>query len=250
MVTFNSSRRLRRTSRAILRLTPLGDSAITVEFGDEIDPRINARAIAFATTVAQQEWEGILDIVPTYRSVTIYFDPLHWNSSALRNRLKTLPRLRPDGVIPRGPLHTIPVLYGGDWGPDLEAVATFARLTPAETVGLHTSVRYRVYMLGFSPGFPYLGLLPERLAMPRLSTPRTKVPAGSVGIADRQTGIYPSSTPGGWRLIGRTPISLYRKRRATPFLLKAGDVVQFKSIDRAEFERLLDEGHHADHRFE
>lgn len=150
----------------------------------------------------------------------------------------------------RGTLHTIPVLYGGDWGPDLEDVAAFAGLSPVETITLHTSIRYRVYMLGFSPGFPYLGLVPECLAMPRLSTPRTRVPAGSVGIADRQTGIYPSSTPGGWSLIGRTPISLYRKRRATPFLLKAGDAVQFKSIGRAEFERLLDEAQRDDHRFE
>ena len=234
----------------MFRLTSLGDSAITVEFGDEINPRINARVIAFATAIARQEWKGILDIVPTYRSVTIYFDPLHWNISALRNRLKKLPRLRSDGISPDGTLHTIPVLYGRDWGPDLEDLAAFAGLSPAETITLHASVRYRIYMLGFSPGFPYLGPVPERLAMPRLSTPRTKVPAGSVGIADRQTGIYPSSTPGGWRLIGRTPISLYRKRRATPFLLKAGDVVQFKSIDRAEFERLLDEAQRDDHRFE
>lgn len=226
---------------------PLGDAAITIEFGNKIDPLINARVIEFAATVAQQEWKGILDVVPTYRSVTIHFDALHWKSSALADRLNTLPRPSADGVLSIGTLHTIPVLYGGEWGPDLEDLATFADLTPAETIRLHTSIHYRVYMLGFSPGFPYLGLVPERLAMPRLPTPRTKVPAGSVGIADRQTGIYPSPTPGGWRLIGRTPIPLYRKTDPNPFLLKPGDQVQFKAINRDEFERLSREGPHENH---
>ena len=241
MPSSNPLRRPRRISKQLFRLAPLGDSAITVEFGDEIHPRINACVVAFAATVADQGWSGILDVVPTYRSVTIYFDALQWTFSALADRLNRLPRPSSDGTMLRGRLHAIPVLYGGEWGPDLGDLATFANLSPAETITLHTSVRYRVYMLGFSPGFPYLGLVPERLAMPRLSTPRTKVPAGSVGIADRQTGIYPSSTPGGWRLIGRTPISVHRKNSSTPFLLKAGDLVQFNSIDRDEFDRLSGE---------
>ena len=237
----NPLRRPRRTSKESFRLAPLGDSAITVEFGDKIDPDINARVVTFAQTVADQGWRGILDIVPTYRSVTIYFDAMRWKNSALANRLKRLPHPHSDRSIPRGTLHTVPVLYGGEWGPDLKDLATFSGLSSAESITMHTSVRYRVYMLGFSPGFPYLGLVPTRLAMPRLSTPRTKVPAGSVGIADRQTGIYPSSTPGGWRLIGRTPIPLYRKTDSSPFLLKPGDLVQFQSIDRDTFDRLTDE---------
>lgn len=241
------SRRPNRTSKEIFRLAPLGDSAITVEFGDEIDPRINARAVAFAKTVIAQCWSGILDVVPTFRSVTIYFDALQWKPAVLADRLKTLPRPVPTDTESQGTLHEIPVLYGGEGGPDLEDVAAFARLPPAQAVMLHVSIRYRVYMLGFSPGFPYLGLVPERLAMPRLSTPRTKVPAGSVGIADRQTGIYPISTAGGWRLIGRTPISLYHKTSESPFLLKPGDLVQFKPIDRDEFDRLDDEAQRDDH---
>lgn len=241
MATSNSSKQLRRTSRVTFRLAPLGDSAITIEFGNEIDPHINSRVIAFAKMVTDKRWSGILDIVPTYRSVTIHFDVYQWTFSSLANRLRRLPRPRSSGSWPGGTLHTIPVLYGGAWGPDLKDLATFAGLSPAETIAMHTSVRYRVYMLGFSPGFPYLGLVPERLAMPRLSTPRTKVPAGSVGIADRQTGIYPSSTPGGWRLIGRTPIPLYRKTSAQPFLLKPGDLVQFQSIGRDKYDRLIDE---------
>lgn len=241
----NPLRRPRRISKELFRLAPLGDAAITVEFGDEINPHINARVATFAQTVADQGWEGIHDIVPTYRSVTIYFDALHWSVSSLVNRLKRLPLPSSNGISSGGTLHTIPVLYGGEWGPDLKDLATFAGLTPTETIRLHTSVRYRVYMLGFSPGFPYLGPVPERLAMARLSTPRTKVPVGSVGIADRQTGIYPSSTPGGWRLIGRTPIPLFRKTDSSPFLLKPGDLVQFKSISRDEFDRLRGESVHA-----
>ena len=228
----------RRSSKGIFRVLPLGDSAITIEFGNEIDPLINARAIAFAKAVVDQGWYGILDVVPTYRSVIVFFDPLQWSSSGLAKKLNVLPRPQPNKTGSNGTLHEIPVLYGGEWGPDLEEVATFAGLTPAQAIELHASTHYRVYMLGFSPGFPYLGLVPEPLAMPRRSTPRTKVPAGSVGIADRQTGIYPSATPGGWRLIGRTPISICRKTGSTPFLLRPGDSVQFKSIDRDEFNRL------------
>ncbi|OQW31006.1 MAG: hypothetical protein A4E19_20800 [Nitrospira sp. SG-bin1] len=240
-------RRPRRTSKELFRILPLGDAAITIEFGNEIDPEINARAIAFSKTIADQAWEGILDVVPAYRSVTVSFDPLRWDSSVLTEKLRGLPRPKPHEHESHGTLHEIPVLYGDEWGPDLEAVAAFAGLTPAQVIELHTSIRYRVYMLGFSPGFPYLGIVPERLAMPRRPTPRIKVPAGSVGIADRQTGIYPTTTPGGWRLIGRTPISLYRQSNAVPFLLKPGDMVQFKSIDHGEFDRLSREGQGDDH---
>jgi len=241
MPASNRSRRTYPPLKKSFRLAPLGDSAITVEFGDEIDPTINARAVAFAQAVVAQRWTGIVDVVPTYRSVTIYYDALQWKSAALANKLKTLPQRVPDDTESQGTLHEIPVLYGGEYGPDLSDVAAFARLSSDQTVTLHASIRYRVYMLGFSPGFPYLGLIPERLAMPRLATPRAKVPAGSVGIADRQTGIYPTTTPGGWRLIGRTPIRLYHKTGESPFLLKPGDVVQFKPIDQAEFDRLSHE---------
>ena len=136
------------------------------------------------------------------------------------------------------------MLYGGDWGPDLDDVASFAKLSVAEVIRLHASVHYRVYMLGFSPGFPYLGLVPEPIAMPRLPTPRISVPAGSVGIAGTQTGIYPIATPGGWRLIGRTPVALYRRENsATQFLLHPGDLVRFEPIGTQEFERLRRDTH-------
>lgn len=237
-----------KTSRTnAFRLLPLGDSAITVEFGNEIDPLINARVVAFAKTVGDQGWSGIVDIVPTYRSVTVHFDPHTCDSTELTTQLQALspPEIRKGEL--HGTLHEIPVLYGSEWGPDLADVAALSGLQAAEAAALHASVRYRVYMLGFSPAFPYLGLVPERLAIPRLSTPRSKVPAGSIGIADRQTGIYPTSSPGGWRLIGRTPLSLYRQTSPNPFLLKAGDLVQFRPIELDEFNRLTQEAQHDNH---
>lgn len=231
---------------ADFRILPLGDAALTIEFGEEIDPALNERVIAFAETVRAQTWEGVLDIVPTYRSVTIHVDPLCVDLDTLTSRLLQLPKTAQHGIR-SGRQHRIPVLYGGEDGPDLQDVAAFAQLSAADVIRLHASVLYRVYMLGFSPGFPYLGLVPKPLAMPRLPTPRVTVPAGSVGIAGTQTGIYPISTPGGWRLIGRTPIALYRPHSATPFLLDPGDLVQFEPIEQPEFDRLRREAHDDTH---
>ena len=229
------------------RLLPLGDAALTVEFGDEIDPAVNARVIAFAETLRAQRWEGVLDVVPTYRSVTIHVDPLSLGLNTLTDRLREIPHTGSPHTTSSGRHHTIPVLYGGEWGPDLDDVAAFAKLSAADVIRLHSSVLYRVYMLGFSPGFPYLGSVPDPLAMPRLATPRTTVPAGSVGIAGNQTGIYPTSTPGGWRLIGRTPLTLYRANSSKPFLLNPGDVVRFEPIGPQEFDRLQREPHDEAH---
>jgi inhibitor of KinA len=224
------------------RLLPLGDAALLVEFGNKIDPGLNARVITFAETVREQRWDGVLDVVPTYCSVTIHVDPLGLDVDTLMDRLQqlsyTVPHQRSSGTH-----HTIPVLYGGECGPDLEDVATFANMSVAEAIRLHASVLYRVYMLGFSPGFPYLGSVPAPLTMSRLATPRTTVPAGSVGIAGSQTGIYPTATPGGWRLIGRTPLALYRPNSSTPFLLSPGDMVRFEPIGPQEFDRLRREPH-------
>ena len=226
-----------------LQLLPLGDAAVTVEFGNEIDPALNEWVIAFADRVRAQNWEGIRDVVPTYRSVTIHVDPLCLDVTTLTDRLHRLSYSPSHSITPLGKLHRIPVLYGGEWGPDLEDVAAFARMSVADAIRLHASVHYRVYMLGFSPGFPYLGSVPQPLAMPRLATPRTTVPAGSVGIAGNQTGIYPISTPGGWRLIGRTPSALYRPSSSKPFLFSPGDTVRFEPIGPAEFNRLQYDQH-------
>jgi KipI family sensor histidine kinase inhibitor len=177
--------------------------------------------------------------------VAIHVDPLSLDVNTLKDRLVRLAHSISPQAIRSGRDHTIPVLYGGEWGPDLEDVAAFAALPAADVVRLHCSIRYRVYMLGFSPGFPYLGIVPDSIAMPRLASPRTKVPPGSVGIAGHQTGIYPTGTPGGWRLIGRTPVALYRPDTGRPFLLSPGDQVRFEPIGPEEFERLR-RTHHVD----
>jgi inhibitor of KinA len=224
------------TTRNGFTLLPLGDAAVTAEFGCEIAPDVNRRALAFAHAVRDQHWEGVVDIVPAYASVSIHVDPLRLPISTLSKRLHALSY---DGnTVLSSRQHRIPVLYGGEWGPDLHDVAAFARRSPADTIQLHHATLYRVYMLGFSPGFPYMGLVSASIAMPRLTTPRTVVPAGSVGIAESQTGIYPTATPGGWRIIGQTPVSLYRPHSAQPFLFSPGDIVQFYPIDEDEFARM------------
>ncbi len=220
------------------RFLPLGDSGVTVQFGEGIDPEINDQVLAFAHVLEESQPQGVIEVVPTYHSATVYFDPLVVNLESLTQELRRLAHSSP--VRTRRPLKmlTIPVLYGGDAGPDLPSIARTAGLSPEDVVALHRSVDYRVYMLGFSPGFPYLGTVPQRIAAPRLAEPRLRVPAGSVGIAGSQTGIYPQESPGGWRLIGRTPLQLYDPKRPIPFLLGAGDRVRFTSIGQQEFDRL------------
>jgi KipI family sensor histidine kinase inhibitor len=219
------------------RIVPAGDAAVTFEFGETIDPVINDRVIAFVRSVDRLALPGIVETVPTYRSATIYFDPAADHLDRLIARLMMEAHAAgPSSLKPRRV--DIPVLYGGEWGPDLEDVAAFGKVSIDEAVALHISVEYRVYMLGFSPGFPYMGSIPETIAMPRLPTPRLHVPAGSVGIAGSQTGIYPTDGPGGWRLIGRTPLRLYDSNRAKPFLFEQGDRVRFVSVERQEFDRI------------
>jgi inhibitor of KinA len=199
---------------------------------------VNARAIAVADRIQAAGIAGVRDVVPTYRAVAVYFDPLRTDYDALRSQLEREakePRAHVDSA--REPVR-IPVCYGGDdLGPDLRAVAELTKMTEADVVRLHTSATYRVFMLGFIPGFAYMGLVDNRIAVARHSTPRVRVPVGSVAIAGVQTGIYPAETPGGWQLIGRTPLKPFDPARAEPFLVKAGDAVQFFQIDRDEFGR-------------
>ena len=220
------------------RIVAAGDSAVIVEFEPRIDPAINARAIALADAIEAARVPGVRDVVPTYRSVAVHFNPLHTDGDALHARLeREAARPSPSLAAALAPVR-IPVCSDGEFGPDLEAVAAFARMDPAAVIAAHTATTYRVFMLGFVPGFAYLGTVDARLAMPRRSTPRVRVPAGSVGIAGVQTGIYPTETPGGWQLIGRTPVRPFDPDRAEPFLMKAGDAVRFCTIDRAEYDRL------------
>lgn len=220
------------------RVQPAGDSALTVEFGGTIDPDTNDRVLFFEQAITTLEIPDIIEIVPTYRSLTVYFDPVHTDGTSLRKHLLELTTRLERHSASVGRRIEIPVLYGGDYGPDLPDVAANAGLSPREVITLHRSVEYRVYMLGFCPGFPYLGTVPEPIAVPRLPEPRMKVPAGSVGIAGSQTGVYPQESPGGWRLIGRTPLHLYDPHRTKPFLFAAGDRVRFVEISQQDYERL------------
>ena len=218
------------------RIVPAGDSALIVEFEERIDPAVNGRALACADTIQAANLPGVRDVVPTYRSVAIYFDPLRTDGAAMmacvnRAAAQAVPELAAD----RAPVR-IPVCYGGELGPDLAGVAAFAGLPEDDVVRLHTTRTYRVFMLGFVPGWAYLGIVDERIAMPRRSTPRVRVPSGAVGIAGVQTGVYPAETPGGWQLIGRTPVKPFDASRADPFLMQPGDAVQFYPIAREEFD--------------
>ena len=213
------------------QIVAAGDAALIVQFAERIDPAINARAIAFADALRGLPLPGLLDVVPTFRSVAIYFDPLRTERDRLMERLRALAGAEAPPVRNATSSIRIPVRYGGEFGPDLAEVARFASASERDVVALHTAVTYRVFMLGFLPGFAYLGTVDARIAAPRRVTPRTHVPAGSVAIAGSQTGIYPSDTPGGWQIVGRTPVKPFDLARAEPCLLKAGDTVQFFPMD-------------------
>lgn len=220
------------------RIVPAGESALIVEFEERIDPGVNARTIACAEAIQAARLMGVRDVVPTYRSVAVYFDPLRTNGDALTACLERAAGGAPSQIAASSAAVRIPVCYGGDLGPDLAHVASLAGLAEADVIHRHAGGTYRVFMLGFVPGFAYLGIVDERIAVPRRATPRVRVPAGSVAIAGVQTGIYPAETPGGWQLIGRTPLKPFDPSRDQPFLMKAGDTVQFYPIDRAEYERM------------
>jgi KipI family sensor histidine kinase inhibitor len=208
-------------------MVTLGDSCISMQFGGAIDPLVNARCVALAELFVSLAMKGVHDVVPTYNAVTVHFDPRVADGRVLSAEMKRLSSEQASASESQARLVEVPVSYGGEAGPDLAAVAAFAGCTEGDAIRLHTSTPYRVYMLGFLPGFAYLGPVDARIAMPRLDVPRMRVSAGSVGIAGAQTGIYPCDSPGGWRIIGRTNLRLFDSTRAEPFLLKAGDRVRF-----------------------
>ena len=220
------------------RLLPAGDSALVVEFGNEIDPEINARVRSLTTALEEESLAGLIELVPTYRSALLYFDPLIVQVDVLKQQLQELISNLGQLELPAPDITFVPVCYGGEYGPDLKYVSQHTKLAVEEVIRLHTSTNYLIYMLGFTPGFTYLGGMDERLETPRLKTPRTRIPAGSTGIAAKQTGIYPIDSPGGWQLIGRTPLKLYDPYSDPPVLLKAGNYVRFEAISPEEYEEI------------
>jgi KipI family sensor histidine kinase inhibitor len=204
-----------------VRTHPLGDAALLAELGTRLDTALNTRAIALANALKRRR--DVRQAVAGYASVTVHFDPDQTTHDALAAAIQRLASKRPPMAEP-GRLHRIPVVYDG---PDLEAVAAVLGLTPAQIAAIHSKPIYRVFLVGFVPGWAYLGPLPEELELPRRHVPRTQVPAGSVAIAGRQSGIYPLPTPGGWHLIGRTPVKLFLPDADPPCLFRAGDRVKF-----------------------
>jgi len=225
------------------RFLPAGDRGLVVEFGDTIDPAVNRRVRDLFLALSATPVPAIVELVPTYRSLLVEFDPLRLAPAALIGMVEDAMSRLAQVPAPAPRTLDVPTAYGGDFGPDLSFVASHNGLTEDEVIRIHSGTSYLVYMMGFSPGFPYLGGMSERIATPRLKTPRTAIPAGSVGIAQAQTGIYPVESPGGWQLIGRTPVRLFDAERQPPVLVEAGDYVRFVPISHDEYRsRLLQDG--------
>ena len=224
-------------SVVLVRVAAAGDSALVAEFPSRIDPEINERARAMAERL-RWRWGGILrDVVVGYCTVTVYFDPLRVDAPWLESEIRAADGPARQAVRAGKAVVEVPVCYEGDLAPDLADVAAFGGCSTEEVVALHTGRTYRVYMVGFIPGWAYLAEVDSRIAAPRRATPRTAVPAGAVAIAERQTGIYPAVTPGGWNIIGRTSRRPYDPARPDPFLFQVGDEVRFRAVSRAEFDQ-------------
>lgn len=219
-------------------ILPCGDCALNMHFEEAIRPEVNARVCALAKALEANRPEGVIEWVSAYCTLTVYY---HLEQISFDQLSALLREIMPDGRADAAQERTVvelPTAYGGEYGPDLQFVAEHAGLSIDEVIRLHSAPSYLIYMMGFMPGFTYLGGLDARLHTPRLSEPRVRIPAGSVGIAGSQTGAYPVDSPGGWQLIGRTPLRLYDARRDAPILLRAGQYVKFVPISPAEFDRI------------
>lgn len=215
-----------------------GDRGLLVEFGDGIDLAVNRTVRAAALALENPLPAGIVEVIPTYRSLLVIYDPMTTAPAELEQKLLAVVGKIDESRIPEPVTVEVPVCYGGRFGPDIDFVAQTHELSAAEVIRIHSEPAYPIYMIGFTPGFPFLGGLPEVLHTPRLETPRTHVPEGSVGIANAQTGVYPVASPGGWRLIGRTPLRLFAPERENPFRYAAGDRIRFVPISAEEYDRI------------
>ena len=220
-------------------ISPVGDRAISIDFGQVIDPTINRHIRQTIERIKEFQLDGIIELVPTYCALLVEYDAMLYSYSEICNIIE--PTLEEGMTNTTNELVTVvevPTVYGGEFGPDLSFVASHNHLSEDEVISIHSGTDYLVYMLGFIPGFTYLGGMDPRIATPRLSSPRTLIPAGSVGIAGEQTGTYPSDSPGGWQIIGRTSVTMYDMSKAQAALLKAGDYVRYVPIDESEFHRI------------
>lgn len=242
-------------NKVAVEMFPIGESGILVEFGNKIHPNIHRKTKALADYLDAHPFQGMIECVSAFSSVAVFYDlikvkklqnnyrekdQLSYNivKSILEEILLTLDLF--DDNKPR--IVEVPVCYGGEFGPDLDYVAEYNKITVNEVIKIHSSGEYLVYMIGFAPGFPYLGGMSEKISVPRRQSPRMLIPEGSVGIAGMQTGVYPIGTPGGWQLIGRTPLELFRPQESSPSLLKSGDIVKFYPISYEEYKKHKEEG--------
>ena len=221
-----------------IKILTAGDSSLLIEFGNEISPKINEKIAATVKLMREQHIEGVVDIIPAFCSLLINYDPRVIGFEELQTRMKALLKMDIKGEARQKRVFEIPVCYGGEYGPDMENIAKNAGLTEEEVIQIHSSRDYLIYMLGFLPGFTYLGGLDERIHTPRLSSPRLKISAGSVGIGGSQTGIYPLDSPGGWQLMGMTPVKTYDPEREVPILVEAGDYIRFVPVSEEEYLRI------------
>lgn len=221
-----------------IRILTAGDSALLIEFGKEINPETNRKIAAIVQLMREQHIEGIVDVIPAFCSLLINYDPRVLSYEELKERMENLLKMETKTETTRKRIFEIPVCYGGEYGPDIDNIAEHAGLSVNEVIKIHSSKDYLIYMLGFLPGFTYLGGLDERIHTPRLASPRLTIRAGSVGIGGSQTGIYPLDSPGVWQLMGLTPVRTYDPERQTPILVEAGDYIRFIPIDEEEFLRI------------
>ncbi len=217
---------------------PLGDMGVRVQFCDRVSPELNRKIQGFCRILESGKVNGIQEYVPAYDSVTIYYSPEQINYPTLCNALFNISNYDFSLETEQRNLVFIPTLYGGKYGPDLEKVASHNQITEQDVINIHTNTDYLIYMMGFLPGFPYMGGLSESITTPRFAKPRMKVPSGAVGIAGEQTVIYSMDSPGGGNLIGRTPVKLFDMSHEEPFLFQAGDKVRFVSVSEGEFHSI------------
>ncbi|SEP89540.1 inhibitor of KinA [Virgibacillus subterraneus] len=223
-------------------LHAIGDSAVKVDFADGVSPELNREIQLFCSKIGCAAIPGIVEWVPAFDSVTIYYRPQCLNYTEVCDKIYQINRMNIDRIECKSRLISIPIVYGGKYGPDLGRVAESNNLSENEIIRIHCEQEYLVYMLGFLPGFPYLGGLDKRIATPRLDEPRAKTVAGSVGIAHEQTGIYPIDSPGGWNIIGKTPLTLFDREKEDAFLFRAGDRVKFYEVSDSEIDKQVESG--------
>ncbi len=224
-----------------MKIKPSGDRGILITLGDRINEETNRKITALVAQISNQRLAGVEDLIPSYTQLMILYDPLFADYETLCHIIRSLEHNVHDLSSDKQVIIHIPVLYGGDSGTDLSFVASYNHLTEEEVINIHSSTAYLIHMIGFTPGFPYLGGLSERIRTPRLSEPRQSIKAGSVGIADNQTGIYPIDSPGGWQIIGHTPVELFNWNNTPPALFKAGQYIMFHPVTNEEYTPICKE---------